>query len=412
MRPCVIHKIEAEDKRFLLQPGEGSDSMHSTPHYSFAVTRLRTRSKSDGVGLVLTLGTGNELVCEAIRLLSQTLEGREIEEVMHRFGATFRSLADHPQLRWLGPHKGVVHLAVASITNACFDLWSKARGVPLWKLLLDLSAEEIVRLCDFSYLEDVLPPEQAIELLVANQDGRAARQNVIQDGYPCYDTSVGWLGYSEQEILEKSKRAVDKGFRALKLKVGGDDLAMDVRRAEALRAAIGDKVDLMVDANQKWSLPQAVDACKQLSKVSPFWIEEPTHPDDIAAHKTLAEQIKPTPIALGEHVANRVQFKNYLQARCVDFVQADCTRVGGVSEFITVSLLARKFHRPVVPHVGDMGQIHQHLVLFNHVALGHPRLFLEYIPHLRDRFVHPLRLKDGHFETPYESGSSADLHTE
>ena len=164
MRPFVIHEIEADNKRFLLQPGEGSDSMHSNPHYSFAVTRLRTRNKYDGVGLVLTLGSGNELVCEAIRLLSHTLEGREIEDVMHRFGETFRPLADHPQLRWLGPHKGVVHLALASITNACFDLWSKARRVPLWKLLLDLSPEEIVKLCDFSYLEDVLSPDQAIEL--------------------------------------------------------------------------------------------------------------------------------------------------------------------------------------------------------------------------------------------------------
>ncbi|HEY2471517.1 MAG TPA: enolase C-terminal domain-like protein [Terracidiphilus sp.] len=219
----------------------------------------------------------------------------------------------------------------------------------------------------------------------------------------------GWLGFSEQEILQRARGALDKGFRALKLTVGAADLEIDIRRPSALRAAVGDEVDIMLDANQKWCLPQAMNACQALSTISPFWIEEPTHPDDIAGHQKLAEQIKPMAIALGEHVANRVQFKNYLEAGCVDFVQVDCTRVGGISEFITVSLLARKFCRPIVPHVGDMGQIHQHLVLFNHVALGHPKLFLEHIPHLRDHFRHPVQVKNGCLKNPTEPGSSTEV---
>jgi L-fuconate dehydratase len=405
----VIHEIETSDRRFSLQPGEGSDSMHSNPEYSFAVTKLKTCNDLVGVGLTLTMGAGNDLVCEAIRLLSRALKGRDIEEIMDRFGDTSRSLADDPQLRWLGPHKGVVHLALASITNACFDLWAKTRGVPLWKLLLDLSPDALVRLCDLSYLEDVLTSDQARQLFLTNEDSRTARQQVITEGYPCYDTSVGWLGFSERQVLQKAQHAIDSGFRALKLKVGANDLAADVKRARALRTAVGDGVDLMLDANQKWCLPRAITACRALAEVSPLWIEEPTHPDDMFAHKKLADQIRPTAIALGEHVANRVQFKNYFEAGCVDFVQADCTRVAGVSEFLTVSLLARKFGRPVVPHVGDMGQIHQHLVIFNHVALGHPKLFLEYIPHLRNHFMRPIRVKDGRFESPAEPGSSAEL---
>ena len=328
---------------------------------------------------------------------------------MAEFGLVFRGLADDPQLRWLGPHKGVVHLALASITNACFDLWAKSRNQPLWRLLLDLDSHSVLNLLDLSYLEDVLTGNEALEILENHRSSRPDREPIITRGYPGYDTSVGWFQYGDELLAENARRALDLGFQAFKLKVGAPDSSFDIRRAKALRAVAGDQVRIMLDANQQWSLPKAMEICRELAVISPYWIEEPTHPDDVQGHKTLAEALAPIPLALGEHVPNRVVFKNYLQSRCVGFLQVDCTRVGGVSEFLTISLLARKFGVPVVPHVGDMGQIHQHLVLFNHIAMGHPEVFLEYIPHLREHFVHPAEVRDGFYQTPQQPGSSTDL---
>jgi L-fuconate dehydratase len=403
-----VTKISAQDRRFRLEAGAGSDAVHSDPVYSFAVTLIALDSGLTGTGLVLTMGRGNDLVCGAIELLGQQLKGRDIEELMANFGTTFRKLADDVQLRWLGPHKGVVHLALASITNACFDLWAKSRGVPLWKLLLSLSPAEVVQLLDLSYLEDVLDHSEALKLLIDELPSRTDREGVLITGYPGYDTSVGWYQYDAAQIEDKVKRSLDEGFGAFKLKVGGP-LGHDLLRAQGLRKVAGEKATIMFDANQQWNLPQALEACKELGAFRPLWIEEPTHPDDIFAHQTLAKAIAPLSLALGEHVPNRVIFKNYLQSDCVRFLQPDCTRLGGISEFITVSLLAKKFGVPVIPHVGDMGQIHQHLVLFNRIAIGHSEEFLEYIPHLSSHFVHPVDLHDGRYQTPQEAGSSTDL---
>jgi L-fuconate dehydratase len=403
-----VTKVFAQDRRFKLESGAGSDAVHSDPVYSFAIARIALDSGLTGTGLVLTMGRGNDLVCGAIELLGQQFVGRDIEELMANFGATFRKLADDVQLRWLGPHKGVVHLALASITNACFDLWAKHRRVPLWQLLLSLSPSEIVQLLDLSYLEDVLDAADALQLLEDELPSRASREGVLTSGYAGYDTSVGWYQYDAAQIEDKVKQSLDKGFGAFKLKVGGP-LDYDLSRARGLRKVAGDKATIMFDANQQWNLPQALTACKELGAFRPLWIEEPTHPDDVFAHQVLAKAIAPLALALGEHVPNRVIFKNYLQADCVRFLQPDCTRLGGVSEFITVSLLAKKFNVPVLPHVGDMGQIHQHLVLFNHIAIGHPEEFLEYIPHLKSYFVHPVDLRDGRYQTPQEAGSSTDF---
>jgi L-fuconate dehydratase len=425
----VITRVSTQDARFQLKPGEGVDAIHTNPQYAYAVAKLHTGGGLTGgglsggglsgggltgggltgIGLALTLGQGTDMVCQAIETLSAPLVGREIEELMADFGSVFRQIADHPQLRWLGPHKGVVHLALASITNACFDLWAKARGVPLWRLLLDLSPEQVVALLDLSYLEDVLLPGEAIDLLRRELPGRGGREGVIQRGYPGYDTSVGWFHYSDEQVRENAQRAVDAGFTAMKLKAGSRDSARDVRRALMVRAAVGPDVQIMLDANQQWTLPAAVRICLELAAMAPYWIEEPTHPDDVLAHQTLARAIHPLRLAAGEHIPHRVLFKNYLQAGAAHFIQVDCTRVGGISEFITVSLLARKFGLPVVPHVGDMGQIHQHLVLFNRIALGHEQVFLEYIPHLRDYFCTPALVADGVYRTPQEPGSSSDL---
>jgi L-fuconate dehydratase len=260
----------------------------------------------------------------------------------------------------------------------------------------------VVATLDLSYLEDELTKEQALGLL------RGTRP-ALPDGYPGYDTSVGWFNYSDEQVRENCKKAVAAGFTAMKLKVGSKDMDRDIRRAQIVREAAGKDARVMVDANQQWTLPQALDVCKRLSVIDPYWIEEPTHPDDVLGHKTLADAIAPVKLALGEHVPNRVLFKNYLQAQCAGFIQVDAVRVAGVSEFIAVSLLSRKFGVPVIPHVGDMGQIHQHLVLYNHVAMGHPALFLEYIPHLREKFVHPAVVKGGRYQVPQEPGASSDL---
>ena len=405
----MISKVSTRDARFPIGGGHGSDAIHKDPIYSYAVTEVLDDSGLTGVGLAFTLGEGNQLVCEAAKFYAQRLLGKPIEELMADFGSLQRAMADEQQLRWLGPHKGVVQLALASVTNACWDLWAKTRGLPLWQLLLDLAPEQVIATIDFSYLEDELTPGQALKLIQEHQSSRHERNEILKTGYPGYDTSVGWFQYNDEQVRDNCKRAIEAGFTAMKLKVGSRDPERDLRRARIIRDVAGGEARIMVDANQQWALPQALDVCQRLREVNPFWIEEPTHPDDVVGHKTLADAIAPTRLALGEHVPNRVVFKNYLQARCAGFIQVDAVRVGGVSEFLAVSLLCRKFGTPVVPHVGDMGQLHQHLVLFNHIALGHEAVFLEHIPHLRAHFVHPCKVENGVYQTPQEIGASCDL---
>ena len=405
----MIRTVTIRDRRFLLPGGAGSDAVHKDPVYSYAVTELTDDSGIKGTGLAFTLGAGNDLVCKAAEFYAAQLKGLDIEAVMADFGSLFNRLSNEQQFRWLGPHKGVVHLALASVTNACYDLWAQKRGVPLWKLLTDLSAEQLVATLDLSYLEDVLDRNAAIALVCAQEATQQERTGILETGYPGYDTSVGWFNYDDDKVRENCRIALEKGFTAMKLKVGSEDAERDVRRAHIVRETAGDTVKVMLDANQQWSLPKALKVCGALRSMDPYWIEEPTHPDDIAAHRVLAEAISPVPLAVGEHVPNRVIFKNYLQAKCAGFIQADAVRLGGVSEFITVSLLCRKYGIPVVPHVGDMGQLHQHLVLFNHIRLGHEALFLEHIPHLQKQFVHPVQIINGRYRTPQEAGSSCTL---
>ena len=405
----MIQKISITDARYPLCKGAGSDAIHRDPVYSYAVTRLHDDSGLTGTGLAFTLGEGNDMVCRAAQFYAGKLKGRDIEELMAGFGKTFNELSNEQQFRWLGPHKGIVHLGLASVTNACFDLWAKKRGVPLWKLLIDLSPEELLATLDLSYLEDEMTNWEALTLLEDVAAGQHVREQILAKGYPGYDTSIGWFNYPDEQVRENTLKAVGAGFTAMKLKVGSADPERDIRRANIVREAAGSEVRVMLDANQQWTLPQAFVICRQLQGMNPYWIEEPTHPDDVLAHKTLARGINPMKLALGEHVPNRIVFKNYLQARTAGFIQVDAVRVGGVSEFISISLLCRKFGIPVVPHVGDMGQLHQHLVLFNHIALGHEALFLEHIPHLQPHFVHPVQVAGGVYKTPQEPGSSCDL---
>jgi L-fuconate dehydratase len=274
---------------------------------------------------------------------------------------------------------------------------------------LDLSPEQVTRLVDWSYIEDVVTTTEARVILEKYKATRCEREDILRTGYPGYDTSVGWFQYTDAQIEDNVRRAMDNGFAAMKLKVGSSDPKRDIRRARLVREVAGPSAQIALDANQSWSLPTAKRVCTELQEIKPVWIEEPTHPDDIHAHRCLAHLISPVPIAVGEAVSNRVLWKNFLQAEAVGIVQADCTRLAGISEFLAVAIMAKKFPVRVVPHIGDMGQIHQHLVLFNHIALGHEALFLEYIPHLRDHFVHPATVEDGVYKTPKEPGCSSDL---
>jgi L-fuconate dehydratase len=406
----TIRSAVTNDFRVPLAAGEGVDAVHGNPVYSYALTLLASDTAHVGIGGAFTLGAGNDLVCELAHELARSLVGYEIEGLMAKWGNVSRQLANHPQLRWLGPHKGAIHLALASVTNACFDLWAKHRGVPLWKLLLDLSPDQVVALLDLSYIEDVLSPTDAKAILQEEFVGRVRRESVLITGYPGYDTSVGWFNYDDAKIVENAKKSMASGFSAMKLKVGSKDLTRDIKRLKLIRDAVGPGATLMVDANQQWAWPMAEQACREFGKMGVYWIEEPTHPDDVLGHQRLARIAGPVKIAAGEHVPNRVVFKNYMEADAAQIIQVDAVRVAGVSEFIAVSLMARKFKLDVIPHVGDMGQLHQHLVLFNHIAVGLPCRFLEHIPHLAGHFVHPVQIKAGRYVTPQAPGSSFDLH--
>ena len=320
----TISSFCTADLRFDLPPGAGSDAVHTDPQYGYAVTLLEADDGQVGTGINYTLGGGTNLVCSAIELLVEPILGQEIEGLMSNFGEVQRGIAEHHQLRWLGPHKGVTHAALASITIACFDLWAKSRGVPLWKLLLDLTTEQLVNLIDLSYLEDELTREEAIEIVESQRAGREGRQGVLQTGYPGYDTSVGWIQYSDDKIRENARKAVDRGFTAMKLKVGSPDSARDIRRVHLIREEVGSSAQIMLDANQAWNLPRALDMCGKLCEIHPFFIEEPTQPDDVIAHKKIAEAIDPIFVAVGESIPNRVIWKNYFQSGAVGVVQADC----------------------------------------------------------------------------------------
>ncbi|MCA8974937.1 MAG: mandelate racemase [Planctomycetes bacterium] len=409
----AIRDVTTHDIRFPLPGGSGTDAVHGDPEYSYAVTCLRTADHV-GHGSAFTLGNGNDVVVSLAQRLGDRLlaiAGTDIESMMARFGEVQRQLADDSQLRWLGPHKGAVHLALASVTNATFDLWAKSRGVPLWRLLLDLDDLALVDLCDLSWIEDDLDRDAALLLLERERPLRPARTAILDTGYPGYDTSVGWFDYPDELIADNARRAVAAGFGAMKLKVGSRDLERDLRRVRIVREAAGSGVRVMVDANQQWRWPMAMRACAALAELGVYWIEEPTHPDDVLGHRRLRELVRSSGvrIAVGEHISHRVLFKNFIQAEAVDVVQVDALRVAGVSEFLAVSMLARRAGLEVVPHVGDMGQLHRHLVLWNHIALGLPATMLEHIPHLGDRFVDPARVAGGVYHTPRLPGASLAL---
>ncbi|MDA0835587.1 MAG: mandelate racemase [Planctomycetota bacterium] len=407
-----ISRVTTSDQRFTLPDAAGTDSIHTDPKYSYAVTLLELDDGEFGTGLAFTLGRGTEVVVRAIEAFIPYVVGRDLNEIMPRFAKFWRELADESQLRWIGPQKGAIHLALASISSALVDAWCRKHQQPLWKLLLDMPPEDLIEWVDLRYLENQLTRKQALELLHQGEAQRLTNwesHEIITKGYPAYNTSVGWLGYDIDHLVRNCREQIAAGFGALKIKVGSPRIEDDIRRLRAVREAVGPDIRMMTDANQIWSVPQAIAAGKQLCDLDCFWIEEPTHPDDILGHQQIAREIAPLKIATGECVSNAILFKNLIQAQAVHFLQADSLRLGGLPEFLAVVLMGKQAGLPVVPHAGDMSQIHQHLATWQSIALGVEPYHLEYIPHLREHFVEPVEVTGGRYQLPRTPGSSTRL---
>ena len=394
--------------------GAGSDALNRDPDYSAAYVTLETEDPTlVGHGLTFTIGRGTEVCVAAIDALTPHVVDRTVEELLDDLGGLWRRLVTDSQLRWLGPEKGVIHLATAAVVNAVWDLYAKRERKPLWKLLADLSPEELVACVDFRYIEDALTPDEALEILRAREASRAQRESVLlAEGFPAYTTSAGWLGYSEELVVARAHEALADGFTHLKLKVGGD-LSSDLHRARALREAIGPAHRLSLDANQAWDVPTAIDSIRTLAEVDPWWIEEPTSPDDVLGHSRIRDAVRPIRVATGEHAPNRVVFKQLLQLGAIDVCQLDCCRLGGVNEVLAVVLLAAKFGVPVCPHAGGVGlcEYAQHISMFDFVAVGGSLedRFCEYVDHLHEHFVDPVRVVNGRYLAPSRPGCSVEM---
>jgi L-fuconate dehydratase len=414
-----IANAASYDVRFpTSRSGAGSDAMNPDPDYSAAYVVLETDDPNGlaGHGLTFTIGRGTEICVAAIEALSPHVVGATVEELVADLGGFWRRLVTDSQLRWLGPEKGVIHLATAAIVNAVWDLYAKVERKPLWKLLADMSPEQLVACIDFRYIDDALTPEEALAILRRNAPTKAVReQQLLAEGFPAYTTSAGWIGYPEETLPERAREAIADGFAHLKLKVGGD-LDSDLRRARLVRDAIGPEHRLSLDANQAWGVEQAIEAITLLSEVDPWWIEEPTNPDDVLGHKRIRDAVAPLRVATGEHVQNRVVFKQLLQLGAIDACQLDCCRLGGVNEVLAVVLLAAKFGVPVCPHAGGVGlcEYAQHVSMFDYVAVGasFDDRVCEFVDHLHEHFVDPVRVVNGRYLAPTAPGYSIEIRPE
>jgi L-fuconate dehydratase len=415
--PITITEVVARDIRFPTSENlDGSDAMNQAPDYSAAYAILKTDTDLEGHGLTFTIGRGNELCAAAIEALAPLVVGRTLESFAENMGAFWRHVTGDSQLRWIGPEKGVIHLATAAIVNAVWDLYAKAEDKPLWKLLSDMSPEKLVSCVDFRYITDAITPDEALELLRENEPTKGDREaEMLSDGFPAYTTSAGWLGYPDEKVRRLSREAVKAGWNHVKIKVG-TDIEDDARRAAIVREEIGPDRKLMLDANQVWDVGEAIENTKRLAEIDPYWIEEPTSPDDVLGHAEIAKAVAPVGVATGEHCQNRVIFKQLLQANAISFCQIDACRLGGVNEVIAVLLMAKKFGVPVCPHAGGVGlcEYVQHLSIFDYISVGaslEDRV-LEYVNHLHEHFVDPVRRKGGNYMPPTAPGYSIEMKPE
>ena len=412
-----ITNLSVTDLRFPTSREQvGSDAVHTDPDYSAAYVILGTDSALEGHGLTFTVGRGNEVCAAAIESFRYLVVGRDLDEITADFGGFWHMLAGESQLRWLGPEKGVIHLALAAVINAIWDLYGKAAGKPVWKLLADMTPAQLVSCIDFHHITDALTPGEAIAILERQSATKAEREaHLLKTGYPAYTTSVGWLGYSDERIDRLCQEALADGWTHFKVKVGGkpDD---DLRRLSAVRAAIGPRHKLMIDSNQRWDVDEAIARITALSHLGLWWAEEPTHPDDVLGHARIAQAIAPIGVATGEHGANRVVFKQLLQARAISFCQIDSCRLGGVNENLAVILMAAKFGVPVCPHAGGVGlcEYVQHLSMFDYVAVTGEMdgRVIEFVDHLHEHFEEPVTVRRGRYMAPDKPGYSITIKPE
>ncbi|MFJ5062188.1 L-fuconate dehydratase [Streptomyces nigra] len=417
--PARVTAVDTHDIRFpTSRELDGSDAMNPDPDYSAAYVVLRTDDADghEGHGFTFTIGRGNEVQVAAIDALRGLVVGRPVDELCADPGGLSRALVGDSQLRWLGPEKGVMHMAIGAVVNAVWDLAAKRAGKPLWRLLADAEPEWIVRQIDFRYLTDALTPEEALALLRRGRQGADERTaRLLERGYPAYTTSAGWLGYDDDKLSRLAAAAVADGFRQIKLKVGAD-LDDDVRRCRVARSVIGPDVRMAIDANQRWDVAEAIRWTRALAEFDPYWIEEPTSPDDVLGHAAIREGVTPVKVATGEHVQNRVVFKQLLQAGAIDVLQIDAARVGGVNENLAILLLAAKFGVPVCPHAGGVGlcELVQHLSMFDYIAVSGTTedRVIEYVDHLHDHFLDPVVIREGHYAAPAAPGFSAAMRPE
>ncbi len=415
----VITEIEVKDIRFPTSRSlDGSDAMNPDPDYSAAYVILKTAHPDglEGHGLTFTIGRGNELCVAAIKSLSYLIVGKTLESFTANMGAFYKMVSGDSQLRWLGPEKGVIHLATAAMVNAVWDLYAKTEGKPLWKLLADMTPERLVSCIDFTYITDAITPDEALQMLKNKEASKQERiDKLLRNGYPAYTTSAGWLGYSDDKMRRLCREAKAEGFDHIKIKVGSD-LKDDMRRAAIIREEIGPDLRLMMDANQKWDVGEAIANMQQLAKFDPWWIEEPTSPDDILGHAAIAKAIAPIHVATGEHCQNRVMFKQLMQAGAIGICQIDSCRVGGVNEILAILMMAAKFDIPVCPHAGGVGlcEYVQHLSMIDYIAISGSmdNRIIEYVDHLHEHFLDPVVIKKGAYMPPQLPGYSIEMKLE
>ena len=417
MSDVRILSVRVVDVRFPTSRASiGSDAVNKDPDYSAAYCILSTDSALEGHGLTFTLGRGTELCVLALEYLAQFVNGRTLRSITEDFVAFTRQLIGETQFRWLGPEKGVIHLACGALINAVWDLYAKVEGKPLWQLLAEMPPEQLISLIDFRYIDDALTPDEALDILAASQPTMQQRLRLLEaEGYPAYTTSAGWFGFSDDKIRRLCREALAEGWTHFKLKVGGDP-ADDLRRGRIVREEIGPDNKLMVDANQKWGVLEAIERTRALASLNPWWMEEPTSPDDILGHARIRRESAPTRIATGEHCHNRVMFNQLLQAGAIDVCQVDACRVAGVNENLAILLMAAKFGVPVCPHAGGVGlcEYVQHLAIFDYLRVSttlHDRV-IEFVDHLHEHFLTPVVIRRGRYMPPHAPGYSIQMHPE